>query len=138
MNRADDRPSLRRIVSRLAAGGASLLGTRLELASIELAQERERLLLRIGLVAGGVLALLFGLLGIGAFVVLYFWESGRLEAILAVAAAFIVLGAVLLLAVARMGRSGAGPFEATLAEFRKDSAMLRELAGRGDCGGEAP
>lgn len=138
MNRADDRPSLRRILARFAAGGASLVDARLELAAIELAQERERLLLRIGLLAAGVLALLFGLLGIGAFVVLHFWESGRLSAILAVAIVFVILGAILIAIVARMGRRAAGPFEATLAEFRKDAAMLRDVLGRRERGSDAP
>ena len=138
MNRADDRPSLRRILARFAAGGASLVDARLELAAIELAQERERLLLRIGLLAAGVLALLFGLLGICAFVVLHFWESGRLSAILAVAIVFVVLGAILIAIVASMGRRAAGQFEATLAEFRKDAAMLRDVLGRRERGSDAP
>lgn len=130
MNGAGDRPTLRRILARFAAGGAGLVDARLQLAAIELAQERERLLLRIGLVAAGVLALLFGLFGVGAFVVLHFWESGRLAALLAVAIAFVVLGGLLLVIVARMGRREAGPFETTLGEFRKDAAMLREVLGR--------
>ncbi len=127
---SDDRPSLRRIISRAVAGGAGLLGARFELATLELAQERERLLLRLGLLAGGVLALLLGALGIGAFVVVYFWETGRLAAILAVAATFIVAGAVLLVLAIRPGRHGAGPFEATIAEFHKDVALLREVLDR--------
>jgi uncharacterized membrane protein YqjE len=138
VNRADDRPSLRRAIARFAAGGAGLVGARLELASIELAQERERLLLRIALLAAGILALLFGLLAIGAFVVLHFWESGRVPAILAVAAAFLVLGVVLVVVVARMGRRGASPFEATLAEFHKDAALLREILGREERGSDGP
>jgi uncharacterized membrane protein YqjE len=128
--RPDDRPSLRRIIARFATGAGSLLGTRLELATIELAQERERLLLRLALIAGGVLALLFGVLGIGAFVVVYFWEAGRLAAILAVAGAFILIGAALLFVAVRSGRRGAALFEATIAEFHKDAALLREVLDR--------
>lgn len=135
MARADRRPSLRRILAGFAAGGASLLGTRLELAALELAQERERLLLRLGLLAAGILALLFGLLGIGAFMVVYFWETGRLLAILAVAAAFLVAGVVLLGLAIRAGRRGAGPFEATLAEFHKDFDMLRDALDRDESAG---
>lgn len=132
----DDRPSLRKVLGGLATGWAGLLDTRLELAALELAQERERLLLRLALLAGGILALLIGLLGLGAFVVLVFWETDRLMVMFAVAAAFVVAGAVLLGIAARMGRRGAAPFEATLAEFHKDVELLRETLGR-DRGGDA-
>lgn len=131
MPRPDDRPSLRGILARFTAGGAGLLRTRLELATIELAQQRDRLLLRLGLIVGGVLALLFGALGVGAYVVLYFWETDRLIATLAVAAVFIVLGAILLFLAIRLGRD-TSPFEATIAEFGKDVELLREVLGRDD------
>lgn len=127
MPRSDGRPSLRRILARFTAGGAGLLGTRVELVALELAQQRDRLLLRLGLLAAGILALLLGMLGLGALVVVYFWETDRLVAILAVSAAFIVTGAVLLGVTARMGRRGRAPFEATVAEFHKDVALLREV-----------
>lgn len=130
MPRSDDRPSLRAILARFAAGGTGLLGARIELAALELAQQRELLLLRIGLLAAGILALLFGVLGLGAFVVVYFWETDRLTAILAVAAAFIVAGAVLVGLAIRLGRRSPGPFEATVSEFHKDAALLRELIDR--------
>lgn len=131
MPAGNDARSLRPAFARIAGGAAGLLGTHLELAALELARARERLLLRLALLVGGVLALGTGAFGCAAFVIVLFWESGRLAALLGVAAGFFVLGTILLVLVVRLGRREGHLFEATLAELRKDADLLHEvLAGQ--------
>ena len=83
-----------------------LLSTRAELFSLELAEERGRLTKVVGLVAAAGLLLAFAALFVGAWVVVYFWDSHRLWAIALVALAFLGLG-LLLLSQARA--AGAAP-----------------------------
>lgn len=108
---------------------AGLAATRAELVALEFALERDRLLRRLALGAAGILATLFGALGLGAFVIAHFWETGRLAAILVVAAVFLVAGAVLLVLAIRAGHEEA-PFAETMAEFRRDAQLVAEVLGQ--------
>lgn len=127
----DSGGGLKRAFARLAGSSVALLHTRLELAGVEFAEERERLQLRLGLLFAGVLLMLFGVLGIAAFVVLYFWETNRVAAILGASAALIAIGIFLVFRARAIGREAGTPFAATLAELEKDRAWL---AGEGIAG----
>ncbi|MGC9236908.1 MAG: phage holin family protein, partial [Thiomonas sp.] len=62
---------------RLLSRGSSLLQSRLELAALELGEERQRLQIQLLL---GLLAVLFGLLALGsltALLVILFWDLGH-------------------------------------------------------------
>lgn len=115
---------LKGALARLGASLAGALHTRAELASVELVIERERLLLRLALVVGGVVALAFAMLFAGAFVIVLFWDSHRLRAIAGVALVHAIAGAVLVGKARAIGRDGHMPFAGTLAELDKDRARL--------------
>lgn len=112
--------------ARAADSALALLRTRLELASIELAEERERLFTRLGLMFAAVLLLVFGILGIGVMVAVFFWNTQREAAVLVPTALCIVSGLVLFRMSKSLGLSQGLPFAATLAEFDKDRAALSE------------
>ncbi len=63
------QPGLKSAAQRFAAHALALGRSRLELASVELAIERERLQLRLALLFAGVLLLVFAALGVAGFVV---------------------------------------------------------------------
>ena len=122
---------LRASLARAASALVGLLSTRAELASVELAEERERLTRRLALVAVGGLLLAFAALFAGAWVIVLFWDSHRLWAIAAVALAHLAGGAILLAKSRAIGRDAPSPFAATIDELKKDKEMLeRALADR--------
>lgn len=110
--------------ARAADSALALLRTRLELASIELAEERERLFARLGLMFAAVLLMVFGVLGLGVLVAVYFWDTQREAAVLVPTAVCVVCGMVLFRMSKTLGRSQGMPFAATLAEFDKDRAAV--------------
>lgn len=114
--------------ARAASSALALLHIRLELASIELAEERERLFTRLCLMFAAVLLMVFGVLGIGVLVSVYFWNTQREAAILVPAALCIVCGLVLFRMSKSVGLAQGVPFAATLAEFDKDRAAFASQA----------
>ena len=103
--------------------GASLLGlarTRLELASIEFAEERDRIQQQLTMLFAALGLLLFAVLFAAVWVVAYFWDTNRLTAIASVAFVFAGAGAVLLLLRSQAARSAPTPFAATVAEIERD------------------
>lgn len=121
------RDGLRATLARLADSGLAALRTRAELATLELAEERDRLVKRIALLVGGVLMLAFGAMYVGAFVVVIFWDSNRLLAIALVALAHLGVGTWLLMLAKGVG-AGTTPFGATLAEIEKDREWVSRTA----------
>jgi uncharacterized membrane protein YqjE len=117
---------LRVASQRLADSALGLVRTRLELASVELAEELERLHTRLTLMFAGVLLVLFCILGLCVSVVVYFWESYRFLAILLPTLLCGLVGALLLIRSKTLDRTDGMPFAATIAEFDKDrEAFLR-------------
>jgi len=107
--------------------GASLLGlarTRLELASVEFSEERDRIRQQLTLLFVALGLLLFAVLFVAVWVVVYFWDTHRLTAIASVAFVFAATGGVLLLLRSQSGRSAPTPFAATIAELERDRAAL--------------
>ena len=115
---------LRPALERLVAGGMALMRTRLELASVELAEERARFTSIVAFaVAGAVLATL-ALAALTLFVVAYYWDTHRFEAIAALAIAYGALAAFAFLRVGAIARNPPTPFAATIAELEKDRRWL--------------
>ncbi len=101
-----------------------LLRTRLELASLEFAEERERAKIRFTLILVAALSGTLALLCLSAFVVLYFWDSHRLAAMAVVTLVYIALT---LFAALRLRASLHAPhiaFAQTLAELERDREWL--------------
>jgi len=121
-------PGLGATLAKLAESVAGLVRTRGELTVVELVEERERLVARLALLVGGLLALAFASLFAGVFVIAVFWESNPLGAIALVALAYAAAGGLMLAKSRSIARAAATPFAATLAEFEKDRVRLKRAA----------
>jgi uncharacterized membrane protein YqjE len=113
----------------LARAGGSLLGlvrTRLELASVEYLEARERTLTRLVLTAVSVIAFAFALLMASALVVVLFWDTHRIAALVAVILGYVAIGAGAWWRLSVESRSAPKPFAATLAELERDGQWLSE------------
>ena len=78
------------------------------------------------MIAGAVFMLSFALLGVATWVVVYFWDTHRLEAIAGVTLIFALVGALLLWRNAALERQSPKPFSATLAELSKDRSWIMD------------
>lgn len=116
--------TLRGALARLADALLGLARTRLELATVEYAEERRRVATEVALLLGGVGCVLFALLFAAGGIVAVFWDSYRIPAIVGVVVFFAVAGAVLLWRRAEIAHTAPTPFGATLAELEKDRAAL--------------
>jgi uncharacterized membrane protein YqjE len=120
---------LRGALARLGVALVGLVHTRLELAAVELGEERARIGVRLVLALVAILSFGSALLGASAFVVVWFWETHRIAAIGVVTIAYVVIGLVALWRLSRHGKSDAPPFAATMAELERDRAWLAEKLG---------
>lgn len=126
-------PPLRETASQLGDSALALFRARLELASIELAEERERLLTRLAWLIAGILLLVFALLGLGVLLAALLWNSNHLLALVLPTLLFALGGWRLLHRAQALARTGDLPFAATMAEFDKDRALLgRQNASQAD------
>lgn len=110
---------------RLARSAASLVQSRLELAAIELGEERQRLQTLLLL---GLFAVLFGLLALGsltALLVIVFWSLGHWQVLSALALLYAVVAVACIARLRALVRDAPPPFAATRAELAKDSAAWR-------------
>lgn len=110
-------------VRRLLAHGLELLQTRAELLSVEVEEEKNRLLRLLALGLTGIFCLAIGLAFLAVFLTVLLWDSHRLLALGIFSGLFLVLGGALLWA-ANHARSGPRPFAASLAELTQDRAAL--------------
>ena len=121
---APPRPEFRTAAARFVNSALALAHTRVELASVELAEERERLKRSAMLIACAVFMLSFAVLGVAAWIVVYFWDTHRLEAIAVVTLVFALAGGFFLWRNAALAHESPEPFSATLAELAKDRTWL--------------
>ena len=121
---------LRAALARLGAAGIELSRTRVELATLEFTEERERTTTRLVLAAAAASGFAFALLGASAFVVVWFWDTHRLLALGGVTLVYLLIGVFALLRLQAFQRSAPKPFATTLAELERDRDWLRERFGR--------
>lgn len=122
--------------SHAAAGGlfeslktlsASLIGivhTRLELLSIDIAEEREHLITLLLLVLLALFCLGVGVLLLALLIVVAFWETHRLVALGGLTGLFLMAGAGIAWFAMHKTRTRPRLFEASLAELSKDRQHL--------------
>jgi uncharacterized membrane protein YqjE len=133
-----EQPAPRDLRGATARLGASLLGlvrTRLELASVELAEERDRVQQQLTFLIAAMAMFMFAVLFVATWVIAYYWETHRLTAIAVVAVIFAGAGAALLVLRSQAASVAPTPFAATIAEFERDRAAL---AGRDNTPPAAP
>ena len=112
-------------LAQLAASALALLRTRIELASVEFAEARERIKSMAVLAAVGAVLALFALLFTSLFVIVCFWEANRIAAVGGVALFYTVVAAVTFLRLRKISREATNPFAASLEELEHDAAALR-------------
>jgi uncharacterized membrane protein YqjE len=101
------------------------LGARVELAAIELKEIADRRKHVLTLASIGAVFLACGLLLLAVLVVVLFWDTHRIPAIVGVTLAYLGIGAGVFLRAWAVLRDSPPPFSATLDEFRKDLDMIR-------------
>jgi uncharacterized membrane protein YqjE len=109
----------------LAASAIGLVRTRLELATVEFAEERERAKELLVLAICGLLAASFALLFASVLVIAYFWDSYRLTAVAGVVVFYVVIAGLIFTRLKRYGEQSHTPFAATLAELENDAAAIK-------------
>jgi uncharacterized membrane protein YqjE len=129
-NGATGSAGIKELLGRLAASVASAADTRVQIAALEFAEERDRARDRLVLVLVIAIAATFALLAANTLVVALLWD--RLGWI-TLALLTLLWGAVAALAgrqLAIRSRREQTPFSATLAEFGRDRAWLMERFGK--------
>jgi uncharacterized membrane protein YqjE len=112
-------------LSGLSATLVATLRARLELATVEFEEQRERTKLMLVLVVIATVFSCFALVALSVLAVALLWNSYPLGALCGVVIAYAIVAAVALLALRRNARAQARPFAATLAELERDAAALR-------------
>jgi len=122
---AEPRPSggLSGALSQLAASIVGLLRTRAELLTVEFEEERERTKELLVLVVVATVFFSFALIVFSALIVVLFWQTYPVTAIICVMLVYLVIGAGALVVLRR--RTQARPFAASLSELEKDAAWFR-------------
>ena len=109
---------------RLAATAAGLVATRLELLTVELEEERARLVRVAILYAAAGLFLGLGVVTLTVFLILLAGEAHRVLVAGLIAAVYIVLGAYFGFSARAAGETRSKLFSGSLAELRRDRDML--------------
>ena len=121
--------SARRLLATVLAMGQ----VRLELAGIELADERDRLIWIAACGLLGAFALAVSLVSLTILVAVAFWDAARLPALMAITLIWMGLGLGALWRARYLARIAPPPMSLTLAELRRDLEALRK-----SIGGEGP
>jgi len=117
--------SARRLLATTLAMGQA----RLELAGIELADERDRLIRIAALGLLGAFALAVALVALTILVAVVFWDGARLPALIAITLVWMGLGFGALWRAKDLARVSSPPMALTLAELRRDLEALRKAVG---------
>lgn len=112
----------------IAASVLDLFKTRLELAALELAEEKSRLISTALYALAGLLLLMLALLMFSFLLVILFWDTPyRLWAIAGAGLTYGLIGLVLLLSARNKIVNAPVPFDETLAELQRDRDLLAGL-----------
>lgn len=111
-------------IKNLAATGASIAQTRLELLSVDVQVARSKFLQSLVMIISALFFLFFGLVMFALLIVIYSWESDRILALSLLTGAFISIGVILAAIVIQSLRTMPKLFEASIAELAKDAEEL--------------
>src|SRR5437763_2731820 len=131
MDRDDDAaeapaaPSLSEAAANVGARALGLLQTRVELASVELAEARVRLVHSLLLVGAALGCAMLALIVVTLGIIAWSWDTNRFTAITVLALVYAGAAALLWQRFTALGREGPAVFSATLAALRADVAQLR-------------
>lgn len=111
-------------IKNLAATGASIAHTRLELLSLDVQIARNKFLQSLVMIISALFFLFFGLVMLALFIVIYSWESDRTMALGLLTGVFLTIGIILAALVIQSLRTMPALFEASIAELAKDAKEL--------------
>jgi len=111
-------------IKNLAATGASIAQTRLELLSVDVQIARTKFIQLLVLIVCALFFLFFGLVMLSLLIVIYSWESDRMLALGLLTSGFIAIGIILTILIMRSLRTMPKLFEASIAELAKDQEEL--------------
>lgn len=119
-------PKLIESLRSLSSSIVAMVLTRLELASVELSEEKSRLLRMALLALVGLVFFGLSLFALTGLIVLLFWDEHRVLALSSLFVIYLLLGGGCLLGARKVLRDSPPLFEATLAEIDKDREGLRQ------------
>jgi uncharacterized membrane protein YqjE len=120
--------AIRKSLLGVASSLVELGRTRFELLALEASAEKGRLLKLLGCSFAALLFLTLAVLVFSILVAVYFWPTeSRYMALGVLAAAYALLGLILLYVVRRTLVEGPTPFAATLQELGRDAQLLDRL-----------
>lgn len=106
----------------------TLISTRFELFSLEMAEQRARATKLLGLLFATLLLLTLAILVFSLSIALYFWPTDyRYTALVVLFLFYLVLGLGCLWCVRKSLVDAPPPFEATLEELRRDLQLVERL-----------
>jgi uncharacterized membrane protein YqjE len=111
-------------IKNLAATGASIAQTRLELFSVDVQIARNKFIGLLVMIVCALFFLFFGLVMLALLIVIYSWESDRLTALSLLTGAFLFIGLILAGLITQSLRTMPKLFEASIAELAKDREAL--------------
>jgi len=117
--------SARRLLATVLAMGRA----RLELAGIELADERDRLFRIAAFGFLGAFAFAVSLVSLTVLVAVAFWDVARMPALIAITLVWMGLGLGAIWRAQYLARMAPPPMSLTLSELRRDLAALRKSIG---------
>ncbi len=118
--------TIRQALGAIAGDFATLMRTRVELFSLEFAQERSRFLNAVLLALAASLFMLMGLLVFSVWIALLFWAGEyRYVAIASLAFGYLLIGGYFLTKLRRRLRRGGQAFAASVEVLTQDLEMLR-------------
>jgi len=121
-------PAMTEAAANVGARALALVETRIELASVELAEARVRLVRSMMLVGGALVCALLALMLVTLGIVSWYWDTSRFTAIAILTLVYAGAAALLWQRNGALGRAGPDLFAATRAALRADAAHLRGQA----------
>ncbi len=119
-------PGLIESVRRLGASMLALAQTRLALASIDLAEERDRLLRIAMLALASTVLFAFTIAAISGLLLVALWDEWRFQVLIGLLIAYALGGAWCVSQIRSMLRNAPALLETTLAELERDRDALRD------------
>lgn len=111
-------------IKNLAATGASIAQTRLELLSVDVQIARAKSIRLMAMIVCALFFLFLGLVMLSLLIVIYYWDSNRMLALSLLTASFLTISLILLLLIRQSISAMPKLFEASIAEFAKDREEL--------------
>ena len=111
-------------IKNLAATGASIAQTRLELLSVDVQIARAKSIRLMVMIVCALFFLFVGLVMLSLLIVIYCWDSNRMLALSLLTASYLTIGLILVLLVRQSIATMPKLFEASIAEFSKDREEL--------------